>query len=105
MTFSLTHVDLLEATVECGVEKGMGAAIPFTVFYMPVPLPEEDEPVNVFIMVGGDGFGELCNESPFLQALPCSAMLRHAPPCSASCHNCLLLVLGGCGLQQQQEGS
>eukprot|EP00438_Fugacium_kawagutii_P001293 Skav226277 [mRNA] locus=scaffold3301:53260:61900:+ [translate_table: standard] len=58
----------LRATVECGVEKGMGAAIPFTVFYMPVPLPEEDEPVNVFIMVGGDGF-ELCNESLFLQAL------------------------------------
>ena len=38
--------------MECTVANGNGAAIPFTVFYMPMPAPEEAEPVNVGIMVG-----------------------------------------------------
>ncbi|CAL1151905.1 unnamed protein product [Cladocopium goreaui] len=41
----------LQETVECTVASGNGVAIPFTVFYMPMPVPEEDEPVNVGIMV------------------------------------------------------
>lgn len=41
---------LLE-TVECDVASGSGPTIPFTVFYMRVPIPEKDEPVNVGIMV------------------------------------------------------
>jgi len=41
---------LLE-TVECEVASGSGPTIPFTVFYMRVPIPEIEETVNVGIMV------------------------------------------------------
>jgi len=38
--------------VECEVASGSGPTIPFTVFYMRVPIPEIEETVNVGIMVG-----------------------------------------------------
>ena len=46
--------------MECDVANGNGVAVPLTVFYMPIPNPEKDEPVNVGIMIGaGDDGGML----------------------------------------------
>lgn len=99
--------------MECTVASGNGVAIPFTVFYMPMPVPEEDEPVNVGIMVGAGGpdncFSKVrIDARSDVQELGWQHDFCSCKPwrCFAdSCHHCLLLVLGGCSLEQRAEGS